>query len=184
MISDKEKKSPIQEIRKAVPSESEKVRSFYHALIDGIKGSDAHVKWQKDVYPSPDYLRSSIEQGTLYIGTAGDKIIACMVVNHECNEAYAKCEWPVNASPDEVSVIHALGVSPLYFRKGCAAEMVAFAIELSRRNNQKCMRLDVLCGNTPAERLYEGFGFRKIQTLPMFYEDTGLTEFELYELEL
>ena len=34
------------------------------------------------------------------------------------------------------------------------------------------------------EKLYEGFGFRKIQTLPMYYEDTGLTEFELYELEL
>ena len=184
MISDKAEKSVIQEIRKAESSEFEKVRSFYHALIDGIKGNDAHVKWQKDVYPSPGYLRSSIEQGTLYIGIADDEIISCMTVNHECNEAYEKCQWPTEASKDEVTVIHALGVSPAYFRKGCAAEMVAYAIELSRKTGQKCMRLDVLCGNTPAEKLYEGFGFIKIQTLPMYYEDTGLTEFELYELEL
>ena len=42
-------------------------------------------------------------------------------------------------------------------------------------------RLDVLEGNTPAERLYTGFGFRYMATLKMYYEDTGWTNFMLYE---
>ena len=46
------------------------------------------------------------------------------------------------------------------------------------------MRLDVLEGNVPAERLYEGFGFRYLATMPMFYEDTGWTNYELYEYPL
>ena len=46
------------------------------------------------------------------------------------------------------------------------------------------MRLDVLKGNLPAEKLYPGLGFEYIETRPMFYEDVGVMEFELYEYGL
>lgn len=36
-------------------------------------------------------------------------------------------------------------------------------------------------GNLPAEKLYEGFGFKCIATISMYYEDTDWTDFELYE---
>ena len=48
----------------------------------------------------------------------------------------------------------------------------------------KAIKLDVLKGNVPAERLYESMGFRYVDTVRLFYEDTGLAEFRLYELEL
>ena len=59
-----------------------------------------------------------------------------------------------------------------------------FAIEAAQAAGQKAIRLDVLAGNVPAERLYEGMGFRYLGTIPMFYEDTGWTDYELYELRL
>ncbi len=48
----------------------------------------------------------------------------------------------------------------------------------------KAIRLDVLKGNLPAEKLYSGLGFRYLHTLNMFYEDTGWTDYELYEYTL
>lgn len=37
---------------------------------------------------------------------------------------------------------------------------------------------------TPAEKLYTGIGFEYLQTVTLFYEDTGWTEYELYEYRL
>ena len=52
---------------------------------------------------------------------------------------------------------------------------------MALQNHQKVIRLDVIKGNLPAERLYEGLGFRKLHSLQMFYENTGWMEFALYE---
>jgi ribosomal protein S18 acetylase RimI-like enzyme len=58
---------------------------------------------------------------------------------------------------------------------------VQFAIDYASANNCKVIRLDVLNGNRNAERLYRSMGFQYVHTLPMFYEDTGWTNFDLYE---
>ena len=59
--------------------------------------------------------------------------------------------------------------------------MVQFAIDHARRHRQKAIRLDVLKGDLPVARLYAGMGFQYLHTLPMFYEDTGWTDYELFE---
>ena len=59
--------------------------------------------------------------------------------------------------------------------------MVQYAIDYAREHQQKAIRLDVLKGNLRAEKLYSGMGFRLLHTLPMVYEDTGWTDFQLYE---
>ena len=40
---------------------------------------------------------------------------------------------------------------------------------------------EVLGGNVPAERLYTGQGFTCRGTVRMFYDDTGWTDYGLYE---
>ena len=62
--------------------------------------------------------------------------------------------------------------------------MVQKAIDIAKETGMKAIRLDVLGGNIPAERLYQGFGFRYMATLKMYYEDTGWTDFKLYEYVL
>ena len=39
----------------------------------------------------------------------------------------------------------------------------------------------MLGGNVPAERLYTGQGFTRRGTVRMFYDDTGWTDYGLYE---
>ncbi|QQB18031.1 hypothetical protein [Veillonella parvula] len=57
-------------------------------------------------------------------------------------------------------------------------------MKYAKENKQKSIRLDVLKGNVPAEKLYSSMSFKYICTLPMYYEDTGLTDYEIYELSL
>lgn len=127
---------------------------------------------------------SSISKGELFAGLINDQIMAAMIINHESNEGYNNFNWPTNANADEVMGIHALGVHPEYAGHGYAKELVRFAIAYAKANYQKAIRLDVLKENVPAERLYTSMGFTYLHTLPMYYEDTGLTDYELYELSL
>lgn len=171
-------------ITKAETAQYGDVRAFYHTLTDAMSELPYGAGWIKDVYPAPEYLRDSIGAGELYVGTEGDMIVSAMILNGRCNESYRAFTWPTEAGDGEVAVIHALGVHPSRFRRGYAAEMVKYAVELARRNGRKVIRLDVLKGNLPAERLYSGLGFRYLHTLPMYYEDTGWTDYELYEYRL
>ena len=127
---------------------------------------------------------SSIIKGELFIGLTDNNIMAAMIINHESNEGYQNIDWPTKANVDEVMGIHALGVHPQYSGYGYAKELVGFAIKYAKENNQKAIRLDVLKGNVSAEKLYSSMGFKYLCTLPMYYEDTGLTDYELYELSL
>jgi len=173
-------------IRLAEKNEYESVRGFYHSLISEMKSLKSKYLpgWEIDVYPSSDYLRNSIDQNELYIGEQNGQTVSCMIMNHDCNEGYQRFDWPTAALPGEITVIHALGVHPNFAGNGYAGEMVRKAITIARENKQKVIRLDVLKGNLPAEKLYEKHGFTKCATIQMFYEDTGWTDYELYELAL
>lgn len=191
-------------IIKAEPEEFQAVREFYHSLIDALEGTEYHPKWAKDIYPAPEELRIAIEEKTLYIGmeedetaadgnaarqpaaekVTADRIAAAMVVNHKCNEEYADVTWPQELTREEFVVIHMLGVHGRHAGKGYAKEMVRYAIDLAKEWGMKAVRLDVLKGNVPAECLYEGLGFVHVDTIRLFYEDTGRVDFKMYEYGL
>ena len=163
------------DISRADRDSFQEVRQFYH---------DLYVGWKKDIYPSPEFLRSSIDSGDLYLCRDGKRIAGAMVLNHEYNESYKNYRWQTVAEDSELLVIHALGVHPDFHGKGYAKAMVREAIAIARESGMKAIRLDVLGGNIPAENLYRGLGFQYLATLQMYYEDTGWTAFRLYEYVL
>lgn len=171
-------------VRKANVAEFDEIRAFYHKMTDWLDTVPYGPGWKKDIYPAPDAIMSALKQGELWVCEADGKYAASMIVNSENNEEYSLVEWPCDAKGDEVFVIHALGVMPEYHGKGVSGKMVQHAISLAKAENKKAMRLDVLAGNLPAERLYPKHGFELIATIEMFYEDTGLTLYKLYELAL
>ncbi len=107
-----------------------------------------------------------------------------MWINDEVAEGYENAPWLAEASCGEYFVIHALGVHPAHKGRGFARELVRKAAETARRRGMHALRLDVLSDNVPAIRLYESAGFRYISNMNLFYEDTGVAEFLLYELAL
>jgi len=78
----------------------------------------------------------------------------------------------------------ALGVAPAFAGQGIAKKMAKSVIELGKKTHMKVIRLDVLEGNIPAQKVYERLGFNYINTIQMYYEDTGLTGYMLYEYVL
>lgn len=171
-------------IRQAVKNDFDNVCLFYHSLIKDMQGAKYKPGWKKDIYPNSELIKESIRNGELYIGQANDEIASAMIVNHKFNEDYLKVKWPTYAEPQELSVIHALGVHPNFWGLGYAKAMVAKVYSLAEQTKQKVVRLDVLKGNLPAKKLYISMGFRYVDSIQMFYEDTGWTDFELYEYAL
>ena len=169
------------DIRTAENHEFHKVQMFYHSMIDAMEHTPYTPGWQKGVYPSDQYLIGSIARRELYIGFLNAELVAAMIVNHESNESYANAHWPTEADKEEITVLHALGVRHDFGGRGIAKEMVNKVIAMAREGQQKVIRLDVLKGNLPAERLYTGMGFQYVDTLQMYYEDTGWTDYMLYE---
>lgn len=169
------------EIRLADRNEFFSVRDFYYSLIDALATAAIKPGWKKDIYPTQEFLRHSIERGELYIGQLDGSIVSCMVVNHAYNDGYHNAHWSVEARDSELFVIHALGVHPAFSGKGIAKQMVQNVIETARKRNMKTIRLDVLSGNIPAEKAYTKIGFQYVDTIQLFYEDTGWTDFRLFE---
>lgn len=168
-------------IRLADTDEFDNIRSFYHKVIDMMQDAEYKPAWKKNVYPSDPYLKESIENGELWVCDCENKYTAAMIVNHKCNEEYESINWFSEAERSEITVVHVLCVLPPFHGKGIAGEMVKKVIEIAESTAQKAIRLDVLCGNLPAEKLYIKYGFKYVGTIRMFYEDTGWTDFKLFE---
>lgn len=62
--------------------------------------------------------------------------------------------------------------------------MVENILNLARAEHKKAVRLDVLGACKPAERLHISCGFKFVEAKEMYYEDTGWTEFKMFELNL
>lgn len=169
------------QIVKAVINDYPTVRAFYYALTDEMEHAEFSPGWIRDVYPTQEYLKDSIRKGELYIGRCGEEIAACMVVNHNYNEAYRQVKWSVEAEDSRVLVIHALGVRRKFSGKGLAKQLVQEVIDMAEKSGIRALRLDVLKGNLPAEKVYLKMGFRYVDTLQMYYEDTGTTDYEVFE---
>lgn len=171
-------------IRAAQKREYPDIRAFYHNVIDLMQDAPYKPAWEKGVYPSDSYLKEAIENGELWVCEYENAYAAAMIVNHKSNEGYQKIKWSTEAETDEVTVVHALCVLPTLQGKGIAGAMVRKVLELAQIGKRKAVRLDVLGGNIPAEKLYVKYGFQYIDTIEMFYEDTGWTNFKLYEYKV
>ena len=163
------------------------IRQFYWDVIDGIHAEypdNPKLGWGKDVYPTDAYLKEALSAGELYRLTEGDRLLACVILNNRANEGYAGCPWSIKCAPQEILYVHTLAVHPSLQKKGIGKIVVCEIINLARRHGKKAIRLDVLSACREAERLYAKSGFRFVIAKDMYYEDTGLTEYKMYELNL
>ncbi len=171
-------------LRIASVDEFEKIRVFYHYITDWLDTVPYGPGWKKDIYPSPEELTDALNKQQLWVYETNCEYAGAMIINSDSNDGYSQVNWNVDAHDNEITLIHALGVKPEYQGRGIASEMVQHAINLAKSQRHKALRLDVLEGNLPAEKLYPKHGFVYVETVEMFYEDTGLANYELFELPL
>ena len=165
----------------AKADEWEAVRAFYCEMTSRMGEYAYHPKWVMGVYPNDDYLREACENGQMYLACGEGRILGAMVVNQSLNAGYADAAWITAAKPDEICGIHTLAVMPDALHRGVGRFLVENAIRVALQKGCRVIRLDVLSGNLPACRLYESAGFQFVERRALFYEDTGLCDFDLYE---
>ncbi len=172
------------EFRLAREDELEPIKRFYDELIDAMEDSEYGPRWKKDQYPDEEYIASSIKNGELYVASDEGGYAGAMVINHQWNEGYDQVEWEIAGPREKISAIHILGVSPHCHGKGIGGYLVEKAVEVSRSLGRRAIRLDVINGNLPAEKLYRKMGFSYRGTVNMFFEETGWEDFMIYEMPL
>ena len=168
-------------LRQAEEFEYPVVKEFYDAVVDGMADSKYRPGWKKGKYPGNEYAYEAIMNGELYIGIEDGTVISAMVVNHRYNEEFVNVKWQKELTHDEFGVIHAFGVRPEYQKKGYGGQMVEYVVEQARLKGLKAIRLDVLVGNLPAEKLYPTHGFVLVEKHKMQHPNLGLVEFNMYE---
>ncbi len=69
--------------------------------------------------------------------------------------------------------IASLAVHPDYRRRGLAAALIRRVLRVLLAAGIRRVELMVRVGNTAGAQLYRSFGFRRVRTVPRYYEDGG-----------
>lgn len=146
--------------------------------------NNENLGWEKGVYPSDSFLKDALKRAELYTLTDADTLCACVILNSAYNEGFVGCPWSLNCVPEDVLIPHALAVNPTLQGRGVGKIVAENILALARAQNKKAVRLDVLSACKASERLYTACGFRFVEAKTMYYEDTGWTEFKMFELNL
>ena len=175
------------QFQKANSSDFAATRQFYWDVIEDIHKNNTaneNLGWEKGVYPLDDFIQTSLEKGELYTLAEGGVLYACVILNSECNEGYLGCPWGITCEPEEVLIPHALAVHPRMQGKDIGKIVVGHVLDLAEQEHKKAVRLDVLGACKAAEALYRSCGFAFVAAKNMYYEDTGWTEYRLFERNL
>lgn len=170
--------------RRAEVRDTAAVQEVYRAIIAHLAATVDYAHWHSENHPTPEEVRVWVAAGELYLALEDEVIAGVTALNHESPSAYAEAAWALEATPDQVLVVHALGVSPSHLRQGVARFLVDSSLDVARSMGCHAVRLDTYVENTPARALYSNFGFTDLGVHALQYEGTDLTQFHLFEYVL
>lgn len=117
----------------------------------------------------------------LYVARVGEKTAGTFILKHEPEERYKNRKWLTENDYRYIYVIYTLAVHPDFLKCGVGTEILRFAEHTARKERCVSIRLDVVKGNIPAERLYQKCGYQLTGTVSLGYEAYGLFWYHLYE---
>ncbi len=162
--------------------EYKRIANFYRYVIDNTNEIEKYARWRYNQHPTDEMIKGYADNGHMYYEEKDGKIIAAVALTPFQNEDYHPIDWGVNLMDNEVLVVHILCVNPMIQNRGVAKSIVNDIIQLAKSTGMKAIRLDALCCNEPAHKLYEKCGFTKRGTQNWYADNTGWIDFFLYEL--
>lgn len=170
-------------LRKAKENEADKILEFYKNIINSIKDSEFKPKWN-DKYPNLNFIKNAIKNEELYVYSDNNIIISSVVINNKFDNDYSHVKWRVNPKSHEIIVIHTFAIHTEFSRKGISKKLFNEIKNNAINNNKKTIRLDVINGNTGAQRVFEKLGFEYVDSVLINHPIVGLEKFHLYEIEI
>lgn len=157
------------------------VSDLYSRVVQHLEATINYPKWSV-AYPCRESVQAAIAQGGQYACVEQGRVLGAFVLNDNPDGNYDAGDWRVSLKQGEYLVIHTLAVEPSAGRSGVGGYMVDCCIGIARQNGCRAIRLDVVPGNLPAQRLYQGKGFTFAGARDLLRGIEEIPLFELYEL--
>lgn len=168
-------------IRLAKEEELDQLMENYYIMSDYPGQFEHGAGWVRDLYPTREMIGQAIREANYHLVEVDGKIAGGMIINEEYTEGYENANWLVEAKAGEFISIHALGVMPEFRGQSLARYLVRHAIQYARNHAYKAIRIDVLDRNDAGRKLYPSEGFQLADQIELYYEDTGLTDYYMFE---
>ena len=162
----------------------ETVKAHYINVIENTPGIEKYARWVYGKHPTDETLRSYIENGEMYLLTHQGTVAGMVAIVMHQGPDYEDISWAEKLENDQVATLHLLAVCPEYRGRALGNTILVLAGELAKQQEKKAVRLDVLESNLPAQRMYEKVGFVYRGKQHWYAENTGWTDFLLYEKPL
>ena len=162
----------------------ETVKGHYINVIENTPEIEKYARWVYGKHPTDEALRSFIENGEMYLLADGGTVAGMVAIVMHQGTDYEDIPWTEKLENDQVATLHLLAVCPEYRGRALGNTILVLAGELAKQQEKKAVRLDVLESNLPAQRMYEKVGFVYRGKQHWYAENTGWTDFLLYEKPL
>ena len=150
----------MSSIRKAKYSDIPDCMRIYYGQVDYEKEHGEITGWNKEIYPTEDFVKLGIDRGEYYVLEDDGVVRACAKINHEANEHYGKINWRYKECDyNKILVIHTLGVDVYFRRNGYGKIFMEFYEEKGRESGCTVLRFDTVATNTPAIAFYTSMGY-------------------------
>lgn len=169
---------------KAKAKDLQRVIAFYRDVTENSAAAAACCRWKWGQHPSQEMVSGYVQDDCMYLMQEGDRILAAAALTMRQGEDYRPVDWAVDAPDDQVAVVHLLCVDPAIHRQGMGRRMMRYLMARADAEGRKAIRLDALCCNLPAHRLYESLGFAMRGVQRRYAENMGEMDFWLYEYPL
>ena len=162
----------------------ETVKGHYINVIENTPEIEKYARWVYGKHPTDEALRSFIENGEMYLLADGGTVAGMVAIVMHQGRDYEDIPWTEKLENDQVATLHLLAVCPEYRGRTLGNTILELAGELAKQQGKRAIRLDVLESNHPAQHLYEKNGFIFRGKEHWYAENTGWTDFLLYEKPL
>ena len=162
----------------------ETVKGHYINVIENTPEIERYARWVYGKHPTDEGLKSYIENGEMFLLMDQGTVAGMVAIVMHQGPDYEVVSWTEKLGSDQVATLHLLAVYPEYRGRDLGSTILELAGELAKQQGKKAVRLDVLESNFPAQHLYEKNGYIFRGKEHWYAENTGWTDFLLYEKTL
>ena len=111
IISEEDIRCPAEDqkmefrFRQAEPEDITKVRELYKDAIQHMINGEIY-QWDEQ-YPNEEVLTGDIKNKEMFLLTGEDKLLACIVINENQDEAYGSAAWKYTGGGLRLSIVFA-----------------------------------------------------------------------------
>lgn len=167
--------------QKATRAELDEIGGLYDAVCEDLGTHENYPGWKKGVYPTRDDAQDALKENALYVCKRENAVVGTVILRHKPEAGYTGVNWQTPDDYKKIYVVYTLAVRPDATGSGVGAYMMDAIEQIARAEGCIGIRLDVVKGNVPAEKLYRKCGYRYITTKSLGYEAYGLPWYDLYE---